>query len=541
MTHFTKQPTTMIHQLRLIALSLIIGSLLPHPSKAQAFDKNMQKVQMAWQLINTFYVDSVNQDTMGEEAVIGMLKSLDPHSTYISAKEVEAMNEPLVGSFDGVGIEFNIHNDTLLVITPIAGGPSEKVGIKAGDRIISINDTIVAGIGLKNSDVMKKLRGPKGTIVNMMVLRRGENELIQFTVIRDKIPIFSVDAAYMATPSIGYIKINRFAATTTDEFISALKKLIASKAESLILDLRGNGGGYLNAAIDIADELLDNRKLIVYTEGINNPRRDNVSTTKGNFEKGRLIVLIDEGSASASEIVSGAIQDWDRGLIIGRRSYGKGLVQRPFTLPDGSVIRLTIAKYYTPSGRCIQKPYEDGREAYQDELLTRIKSGELLHRDSIHPDETELHQTKILNRKVFGGGGITPDVFIPADTIPFSNYYRQLLSKGIINRFVLNTIDYQRESLKAQYSTFTQFNQAYNMDQPLIDQLIAFGEKEGVTYSAADFKQSQQLITTQIKALIARDLWGSSEYYQVINPIVDTYKEAIQILETKNRYVNLLK
>lgn len=541
MTHFTKQPTTMIHRLRLIALSLIIGSLLPHSSKAQAFDKNMQKVQMAWQLINTFYVDSVNQDTMGEEAVIGMLKSLDPHSTYISAKEVEAMNEPLVGSFDGVGIEFNIHNDTLLVITPIAGGPSEKVGIKAGDRIISINDTIVAGIGLKNSDVMKKLRGPKGTTVNMKVLRRGDNELLQFTVIRDKIPIFSVDAAYMATPSIGYIKINRFAATTTDEFISALKKLIASKAESLILDLRGNGGGYLNAAIDIADELLDNRKLIVYTEGINNPRRDNVSTTKGNFEKGRLIVLIDEGSASASEIVSGAIQDWDRGLIIGRRSYGKGLVQRPFTLPDGSVIRLTIAKYYTPSGRCIQKPYEDGREAYQDELLTRIKSGELLHRDSIHPDETEVHQTKILGRKVFGGGGITPDVFIPADTIQFSNYYRQLLSKGIINRFVLNTIDYQRETLKTQYTTFTQFNQDYNMDQPLIDQLIAFGEKEGVTYSAVDFKQSQQLITTQIKALIARDLWGSSEYYQVINPIVDTYKEAIQILETKNRYVNLLK
>lgn len=531
----------MNHCIRLIVISLFFGTSFPHFSHAQVFDKNLQKMQMAWQFINTFYVDSVNQDLLGEEAVIGMLKSLDPHSTYISAKEVEAMNEPLVGSFDGVGIEFNIHNDTLLVMNPIAGGPSEKVGIKAGDRIITINDTIVAGIGLKNSDVMKKLRGPKGTMVQLKVLRRGEKELIHFTVIRDKIPIYSIDAAYMATPSIGYIKVSRFAATTTEEFTASLKKLIEKKAESLILDLRGNGGGYLNAAIDMADELLDNRKLIVYTEGINNPRRNNVSTTKGNFEKGKLIVLIDEGSASASEIVSGAIQDWDRGLIIGRRSFGKGLVQRPFTLPDGSVIRLTIAKYYTPSGRCIQKPYEEGRDAYQDELLNRIKSGELLHRDSIHPNETEVHNTKILGRKVFGGGGITPDVFIPADTLQFSNYYRQLLGKGILNRFVLNMVDSQRTNLKTQFSSFSQFNQSYNIDQQIIDQLIAFGEKEGVPYSSDDFKQSQLLITTQIKALIARDLWSSSEYYQVINPIVDTYKEAIRILETKNSYNNLLK
>ncbi|PZX17942.1 carboxyl-terminal processing protease [Breznakibacter xylanolyticus] len=532
------------HMKKIQYLSLLSLLLLPlgfSTSQAQVFDKNVQKIQMAWQLVNTFYVDSIDQEKMGEEAVIGMLKTLDPHSTYISAKEVAAMNEPLVGSFEGVGIEFNIHNDTLVVVNPISGGPCEKVGIKAGDRILSINDTLVAGIGLKNSDVMKKLRGPKGTKVNMTIQRREQSELLLFVVTRDKIPLYSIDAVYMATPTIGYIKVNRFSATTSEEFTKAINQLASQKAESLIIDLRGNSGGYLNAAIDMADELLDNRKLIVYTQGLNNPRRDNNATAKGNFEKGRVVVLIDEGSASASEIVAGAIQDWDRGVIMGRRSFGKGLVQRPFTLPDGAVIRLTVAKYYTPAGRCIQKPYEEGRQAYQDELAARLKRGELTHRDSIHTENMDIHYTQLSKRKVYGGGGIMPDIFIPADTSQFSQYYRQLFNKGIINHFVITTLDVMRNDLEKQYPTFDVFNKEFTVGQNLTNQLIEYAKKEGIDYDDADFKKSQSLITSQIKALFARDLWSSAEYFQIMNPLMDTYNEAIKILEEKNKYNEVLK
>jgi carboxyl-terminal processing protease len=326
------------------------------------------------------------------------------------------MNEPLDGSFEGVGVQFNIMNDTLMVVNPVVGGPSEKVGVRAGDRIIGIDDENVAGIGIKNSDVYKYLRGKKGTKVNLTVLRKGTKGELRFVVVRDKIPLHSVDAAYMATPKTAYIKISRFAQNTHDEFVEAIEKLSENNFENLILDLRGNGGGYLKAAIDIADEFIDKDKLLVYTQGLNSERREHVARKKGVFEKGNLVILIDEGSASASEIVSGAVQDWDRGLVVGRRSFGKGLVQRPFDFPDGSLIRLTIAEYYTPAGRCIQKDYEDGMDAYHNELGERYLHGELSNADSIHFDEALEYKTKVAGRTVYGGGGIMPDVFVAVDT-----------------------------------------------------------------------------------------------------------------------------
>ncbi|WP_066627581.1 S41 family peptidase [Labilibacter marinus] len=522
-----------------VLIMIFVGSL---SINAQKFDKDMQKLQLAYKLISTFYVDSIDDEKLVEDAIVGMLSKLDPHSQYITKEEVAKMNEPLDGSFEGIGIQFNIFQDTLMVVSPISGGPSEKVGIQAGDRILEIDGENVAGIGLKNTDVFTKLKGKKGTKVDIAILRRNVKDLINFTVTRDKIPIHSVEASYMATPEIGYIKINQFSATTHTEVETALKKLGNEGMSNLILDLRGNPGGYLNAAIEVSDQLLPDGKLIVYTEGLTNPRREYKSSSKGLFEEGKVIVLINEGSASASEIVSGAVQDWDRGLVLGRRSFGKGLVQRPLNLQDGSMMRLTIAKYYTPSGRCIQKPYSDGIEAYQKELLQRYDNGEILNKDSIHLDKADKYYTKTKQRLVYGGGGVMPDLFVPADTSGYSDYYRDLVAYGILNRYILSYVDDNRNKLVKNYPDYDAYQKGFVVDDNIIEKLIKEGKKADIKSDVEDLHEnSMPLLKAQIKALIARNLWTSSEYFQSINSTTEVYNKAIELLSTENEYFDLIK
>lgn len=518
--------------LLLLAMTMVVNLT------AQLSDKNLTKLQLTYQLINSLYVDSVNTDEMTEKAIVAMLKSLDPHSVYISADEVSAMNEPLDGSFEGVGIQFNIMDDTLMVVTPLLGGPSEKVGILAGDRILSIDGENVAGIGLKNSDVYKYLRGKKGTKVKLGVTRKTSH--LHFTVVRDKIPIHSVEASYMATPKTAYVKITRFALNTHDEFVDALRKLEKYDYENLVLDLRGNGGGYLRSAIDIADELIGADRLLVYTNGLNSERREHVATKKGRFEKGNLVVLMDEGSASASEIVAGAVQDWDRGVVIGRRSFGKGLVQRPFDFPDGSMIRLTIAEYYTPSGRCIQKDYKHTDE-YQYEVTQRYFNGELSNQDSIHFDESQRYRTKLSGRTVYGGGGIMPDIFIPVDTTMYSDYYRDLVASGALNKVMLNYVDRNRELLKGSFGNYQTFEQGFTIDNDLIEELVAEGVAEGFERNDEELAVSHDLMVLQMKALVARDLFGTSEFYQTMNTSSEAYVKALEIIEAKRDYSQYLK
>lgn len=413
----------------------------------------LRKLQMAEFAISRLYVDTVNESRLVEHAITGMLEQLDPHSTYNNAEEVKAMNEPLQGNFEGIGIQFQMIEDTLLVIQPVSGGPSEKVGILAGDRITAVNDTAIAGVKMSTEDIMKRLRGPKNSEVDLTIVRRGVTDLLLFTVKRDKIPIHSLDASYMIQPKTGYIRINRFGATTADEFADALKKLQKQGMDDLILDLQGNGGGYLNAAIDLANEFLAQKDLIVYTKGRSEKQSSFYAKGSGCFKTGRLVVLVDEYSASASEIVTGAIQDHDRGVVVGRRTFGKGLVQRPIDLPDGSMIRLTIARYYTPSGRCIQKPYEnkegeDMLDKYHSDLMNRLKHGELMHADSIHFPDSLKYQTLRLGRTVYGGGGIMPDFFVPIDTTQYTDYHRQLVAKGVIIRSTTGYIEKHRDELK---------------------------------------------------------------------------------------------
>ncbi|TNF24933.1 MAG: S41 family peptidase, partial [Bacteroidetes bacterium] len=413
-------------------------------------------------LIETKYVDTPDYDKLVEEAIIGMVKELDPHSEYMTAEEYEKMNEPLSGNFEGIGVQFNIIKDTIAVVSPISGGPSERLGIRSGDKIVVIEDTVVAGIGITNNDVIKKLRGDKGTKVRIKVYRRGNKDLIDYTIVRDKIPIFSCDASYMLNEEVGYIKLNRFAQTTMDEFYEAIAELEPKGMKHLVLDLRGNSGGYLNTAIQLSDEFLQDNQLIVYTEGVSSPKREHFATKQGKFEKGKLVILIDEGSASASEIVSGAVQDHDRGLIVGRRSFGKGLVQRPFKLRDGSTLKLTTARYYTPAGRCIQRPYEEGNDEYRNESRRRRDNGELFSADSIHVDDQQEFLTDN-KRKVYGGGGILPDVFVPLDTSETSEFLTQLLSKGLFFQYINEYVDANRDELNSKYPDFETFDAGFSV------------------------------------------------------------------------------
>ncbi|MFZ1686562.1 MAG: S41 family peptidase [Flavobacteriales bacterium] len=511
----------------------LISCCAPLLVQAQTADPSSAgKLEALLYHISARYVDSVDQDALVDKAIVAMLEELDPHSIYIPKEELEQTNEPLKGNFEGVGIQFNIVRDTIYVVDAIAGGPSERLGIRAGDRIVSIDKEKVAGIGIKNSDVMDRLRGKKGTKVDVTIMRQGEKDPLDFSIMRDKIPIFSIEASYMATPTTGYVKVSRFSATTMKELREKMAELRTAGMQDLILDLQGNGGGYLRTATDMADEFLGDRKLIVYQEGRTTPREDNYATNEGAFEKGRLVLLVDESSASASEIVAGAIQDWDRGLVVGRRTFGKGLVQRPVMLPDGSAVRLTVSRYYTPSGRCIQKPYDKGLEAYREERSGRLQRGELTSADSVHNADTLKYFT-MNKRVVYGGGGIMPDVFVPLDTSQSSAYLGQLVRKGILNTVALDHVDKHRNDLLQQFPTVAQFADGFRVDEALAEQLFQAAEKEGIARDPVGFDQSKVLIDLRLKALIARDLWDSSAYWETINPAnpVDrSFQRAIEVL-----------
>ena len=505
--------------------ALLVCLLATSTAQAQSFGSAaMRKLQMAEFAISNFYVDKVDEDKLVEEAIIKMLAQLDPHSTYSDTEEVKKMNEPLQGNFEGIGVQFQMIEDTLLVVQPVSNGPSEKVGILAGDRIIAVNDSAIAGVKMSTEDIMKRLRGPKGSKVNLTIVRRGVQDPLVFTVKRDKIPILSLDASYMIQPKIGYIRINRFGATTAEEFKKAMKDLQKQGMKDLILDLQGNGGGYLNAA-------LGQKELIVYTEGRTAQRSEFFAKGNGEFRDGRLIVLVDEYTASASEIVSGAVQDWDRGIIVGRRSFGKGLVQRPIDLPDGSMIRLTIARYYTPAGRCIQKPYDSSTD-YNKDLIDRFNHGELMNADSIHfPDSLKV-QTKKLKRTVYGGGGIMPDYFVPIDTTLYTDYHRKLVGKGVIIKFTMKFIEDHRKELADKYKKFDSFNEKFVIDDDMLATLREMGEKEGVKFNEEQYQKALPLIKTQLKALIARDLWDMNEYFRVMNTTNESVQKALEILRS---------
>lgn len=524
-----------------LSILLILCAFTQLPQAQTTNSLQLRKLSNALSAITNLYVDTVNEKKLVESSIVAMLKELDPHSSYIPREEVERVNEPLEGSFEGVGIQFQILEDTLLVVQTIAGAPAEKVGVQAGDRIIYIGDELIAGVKIQNSDIMKKLRGPKGTEV-LVKIKRGQNpELMDFVITRDKIPIYSIDANYLIGKNIGYIRINNFGATTVEEFQKALQKLKKEGMIHLILSLQGNGGGYLNAAYQLADEFLGKDKLIVFTQGLNQPKSVMTATAKGNFEKGKLIVLVDEYSASASEIVSGAIQDWDRGIVMGRRTFGKGLVQRQLPLVDGSMLRLTTARYYTPTGRCIQKPYKDGVDKYEKDLMNRFKHGELLHADSIHFPDSLQYETLQLKRTVYGGGGIMPDIFVPFDTTRYTDYHRKIVARGILNTVAFQYVNKNRKELSKKYSKFDKFDKAYETSNELLEQITAEAEKKDVKFNQEQFDLAKPLMKLQIKALIARDLWTMNEYFKVIDVENESLQKAIEILNTPNAYENILK
>ena len=522
---------TLLRHAAIAAALLVSFSAFAQPPASQD-PATIGKIESLLYHLDRMYVDDVDKKQLVDAAIVRMLEELDPHSIYIPKDELEEVNEPLKGNFEGVGIQFNIVRDTIMVVDAIAGGPSERLGIRSGDRILSIEGENAAGVGFKNNDVMKRLRGKKGTKVNVSIARRGESTPLEFVITRDKIPIYSVEASYMASPQVGYIKVSRFSATTMKEFREKLQELKAQGMQDLILDLQGNGGGYLRTAIEMSDEFLGDRKLIVYTQGRTSPREDTYSTKDGLFEKGKLVVLVDEGSASASEIVSGAVQDWDRGMIIGRRSFGKGLVQRPVMLPDGSAVRLTVSRYYTPSGRSIQKPYDEGVDAYRAEKSSRMASGELTKDQASQIGDTVKYYT-MNKRVVYGGGGIMPDAHVPIDTAQSSAYFGQLVRKGVLNTFALSYVDENRADLKQRYTTVNAFQQSFRVSEMMMEALTAYASKEGVEPDAAGLERSQALIALRLKALLARDLWDTSAYWQVINaenPIDRSFQKAMEVL-----------
>ena len=496
----------------------------------------LRKLQLAEMAITNFYVDSVNEQKLSEDAIRGMLKGLDPHSTYTDAKETKAMNEPLQGDFEGIGVQFNMIEDTLVVIQPIVNGPSQKVGILSGDRIVSVNDSTIAGTKISRVDIMKRLRGKKGTKVKLGIVRRGVNGILTFVVTRDKIPVHTLNAAYMIRPGVGYICLESFGMKTHKEFMDAVKELEKQGLKSLILDLQDNGGGYLQAAVQIANEFLKDNEMIVYTEGRNVRRQNYKAIGNGRLQKMRVYVLVNEFTASAAEIVTGAIQDNDRGTVVGRRTFGKGLVQRPFDFPDGSMMRLTIAHYYTPSGRCIQKPYKKGDlKDYEMDLEKRLKHGELTNPDSIHFDSSQKFYTLRNHRVVYGGGGIMPDYFVPLDTTKYTKYHRLLAAKNIIMNAYLKYVDANRTTLKGLYKSFDTFNKNYVVPQSLLDTIIAEGKKEKVEpKDKAELTATMPYIKVQLKALVARDLWDMNEYYRIWNEQSDIVNKAIKLCTAPN-------
>ena len=492
----------------------------------------MQKLLNAQMAISNLYVDDVDEGKLVEAAIRGMLQQLDPHSTYVTKEEVAALNIQLSGNFEGIGVEFNMIEDTLLVVQPVVGGPSERIGIIAGDRIVSVDDVTIAGVHMSKDEIVRRLRGPKGTKVKLGVMRQGFDEVLTFNVVRDKIPVKSIDATYMIRPGIGYIRIGNFGATTHKEMKEALAKLKKQGMTSLILDLQENGGGYLNAAVDISNEFLAPGDLIVYTEGRRARRTEYKANNTGNFMSGQLVVLVDEYTASAAEIVTGAVQDQDRGIVVGRRTFGKGLVQRQIELRDSSMIRLTVAHYYTPAGRCIQKPYTSGHnDDYAQDVRRRLLGGELMSADSIHFADSLKCYTLRKHRTVYGGGGIMPDYFVPLDTTIYTYYHRQLSAKSIILPANLRYVDANRIQLKAKYKTFDEFKKKFEIPQSVIDGIIAEGERQGIKpRNKAEMKKTLPYLKLQLKALVARDLWDMSEYFAIMNESSPTVQRAVTLL-----------
>lgn len=504
------------------------------------------KLLLAEQAITQLYVDSVDENKLAEDAIRGMLEKLDPHSSYSTPEETQELNEPLQGNFSGVGITFNMNRDTLYVIQTVSGGPSERVGVLAGDRIIAVNDTAIAGVKMKNSDVMKRLRGPKGTKVNVTVLRvqDGAIDTIPFTITRDDIPIYSVDAAYMVDDKTGYLRLNKFAADTHKEVAEKLKQLKKQGMTQLILDLTDNGGGYLQAAIELLGEFLEPGQLAVYTEGSKSPRYDAYAKPSGVrgplFADGRLVVMANQYSASAAEITSGAVQDWDRGVVVGRRTFGKGLVQRPVPLPDGSMIRLTVAHYYTPTGRDIQKPYERGdEEAYRKDIEERFNHGELMHQDSIRYVDSLKFETLKNHRTVYGGGGISPDRFVALDTTEYTKYYRNVMAKGLINRYAISYVDTHRKQLKKQFKNDDAYVAGFEVTPAMLDELKAMADSEGVEFNNEEFERSAPLFRMALKGLIGRDVFDNATYFKVYNTHDPIFREALKLINSQD-YTTIL-
>lgn len=524
---------------RIIAIAVTAAAFLPIMAQKAAENNEyqvspQQKLNFAEQVIERFYVEEVDGDTIVTEAIKAMLKTLDPHSSYSSPEETKELSEPLEGKFSGIGIQFNMSTDTVYVIQTISGGPSEKVGIRPGDRIIMADDSVIAGKKLPNSAVMKMLRGEKGSQVRLGVKRGKEPELIEFIVTRDDIPLNSVDGVYMASPEVGYIRLTRFAESSAEEVEKAIHQLKAQGMKSLILDLQGNGGGYLGSAFGIASMFLENGDMVVYTQGRNSePQYMRVRETAPLFD-GPVAVLIDQYSASASEIVAGALQDNDRAIIVGRRSFGKGLVQRPFQLPDGSMIRLTVSRYYTPSGRCIQKPYDKGHsEEYRLDLLNRYESGELWSADSIHFDENQKFSTLKKGRTVYGGGGIMPDEFVPVDTSYYSPLYRNIVAKSILPLYTLGYVDDNRETLMKKYPTEDDFFNDFNVTEDMIGQIIAKAKDEDIEIVEEELETSRPLIKAIVKGQLANDLYKNGNYIRAVNGFNPTYVRALEIISDK--------
>ena len=515
----------------LLGLSCCLALQAQHSRRDD--DAALRKLQLAEMAIYNLYVDSVNQNKLVEDGIRGMIEKLDPHSSYSTAQETKAMNEPLQGSFEGIGVQFNVVQDTLLVIQPVSNGPSERVGILAGDRIVTVNDSAIAGVKMSKEEIMRRLRGPKGSKVRLGIVRRGIKGVLTFVVVRDKIPVKTLDAYYMIRPTIGYIRIGSFGLTTYKEFMEAVAILKQQGMNDLILDLEENGGGYLNAAVDIANEFLKRNDLIVYTLGRSVPKQEFRADGKGRLLAGKVVVLINEFTASAAEIVTGALQDQDRGEVVGRRSFGKGLVQRPIEFPDGSMIRLTIAHYYTPSGRCIQKPYTKGdARSYALDIENRFEHGELYSADSIHFADSLKYKTLRKQRLVYGGGGIMPDYFVPLDTTLYTPFYRQLAARSYIINANLKYVDAHRKALKQQYPDFGTFLARYEVPQSLLDDIRKTAEKDKVKpKDEAEWKKSLSQLRLQLKALVARDLWDMSQYFQVVNEANPIVQKAIALFQ----------
>ncbi len=494
----------------------------------------IRKLQMAQLAVTQLYVDSVNQKKLVEDAIKGMLDKLDPHSSYSNPEETKKMNEPLEGNFEGIGVQFNILTDTLVVVQTIKKGPSEKVGILNGDRIVSVDGRAIAGVKMPQDSIVKLLRGPKGTKVRLGVVRRGAAGVLYFVVTRDKIPMNTVEATYMIAPEVGYIRFDRFGATTGDEVEKALQTLKKQGMKDLILDLQSNGGGYLGAAVDVASQFLRPGSLVVYTQGRNQPKQVLKAEGGGLFRQGRVVVLVDEFSASAAEIVTGALQDHDRALVVGRRTFGKGLVQRPIDLPDGSMIRLTTSHYYTPSGRCIQKPYEKGKkEEYAQDLEQRYTHGELLHKDSIRLDSSQVYHTLIDKRIVYGGGGVMPDVFVPIDTAQITKFHIALRRNNLINEATLRYIDNHRKALRQQYKTFDLFERDFIVPKSLIDEIVAAAKAKKITpKDDKELAETTEDLRFSLKSIFINGLFESSDFYQFVNQKNNIVQEALKQLKS---------